>query len=80
MNTNVWTNEPMSNKSMESYGGQTIGGKFGGNYDQKMLGLIDNYELAKQKHKNFDPKKTDDYYLQQTDKFWSPNDLPQNNE
>ena len=67
----------MSNESIDSYGGKVAGGKFGGNFDKMIGEMLNKQKLTLEKHKKFDPKKTDSSFLQQTDKFWNPADLPE---
>ena len=74
---NVFTNEAMSNKSTEDYGGKMIGGALGGNFEIQMMNAVDEHEQTKQKYQKFDAKKTDYSFLRQTDKFWNPADVPE---
>jgi len=66
----------MSNKSFENYGVKTLGGKIGGNFDRLMQKMITKHDINLQKHDTFVPKNTDSSFLNQTDKFWNPADLP----
>jgi hypothetical protein len=72
----VFVNEALSNESFETWGVKTLGGLHGGNCDRMINEMISEHETSLLKHKTFVPKKTDSHFLQQTDKFWNPADLP----
>ena len=76
MKNNVWTNQALANESIEDYGAKIPGGRFGGNFDRMINDMIVDHSFGVQKHQKFDPKKPESDFLRQTDKFWTPADLP----
>ncbi len=76
MRNNVFVNEALSNETIETMGGKTIGGLHGGNCDRMINEMISEHEQNLVKHKKFNIKSPDSHYLQHRDKFWNPADLP----